>query len=28
LLAFHPDGRLFVGNDNNGVIFWIAQIAQ
>ena len=27
-LAFHPDGRLFVGNDNNGVIFWIAQIAQ
>ena len=27
-LAFHPDGRLFVGNDNNGVIFWIAQINQ
>jgi len=27
-LAFHPDGRLFVGNDNNGVIFWIAQITQ
>jgi glucose/arabinose dehydrogenase len=25
-VAFHPDGRLFVANDNNGVIFWIAPI--
>ncbi|HEY4117263.1 MAG TPA: hypothetical protein VGM56_05385 [Byssovorax sp.] len=23
---FSPDGRLFVGNDGNGVIFWIAPI--
>jgi glucose/arabinose dehydrogenase len=27
-LAFHPDGRLFVANDSNGIIFWIAQMAQ
>jgi glucose/arabinose dehydrogenase len=27
-LAFHPDGRLFVANDNNGIIFWVAQLAQ
>ncbi len=27
-LAFHPDGRLFVANDNNGMIFWVAQMAQ
>jgi glucose/arabinose dehydrogenase len=25
-VAFSPDGRLFVANDNNGVIFWIAPI--
>jgi glucose/arabinose dehydrogenase len=24
-VAFHPDGRLFVANDNNGVIFWIGS---
>jgi glucose/arabinose dehydrogenase len=27
-VAFSSDGRLFVGNDNNGVIFWIAPIAM
>ncbi|HEY3359191.1 MAG TPA: hypothetical protein VGQ83_38435, partial [Polyangia bacterium] len=26
-LAFAPDGRLFVANDYNGVIFWIAPLA-
>jgi glucose/arabinose dehydrogenase len=25
-VAFAPDGRLFVANDNNGVIFWIAPM--
>jgi glucose/arabinose dehydrogenase len=25
-VAFAPDGRLFVGNDNNGDIFWIAPL--
>jgi glucose/arabinose dehydrogenase len=25
-LAFSPDGRLFVANDNSGVIFWIAAM--
>jgi glucose/arabinose dehydrogenase len=25
-VAFAPDGRLFVANDNNGVIFWIAPL--
>ena len=25
-LTFSPDGRLFVANDNNGVILWIAPI--
>jgi glucose/arabinose dehydrogenase len=25
-VAFSPDGRLFVGNDNNGMIFWIAPL--
>jgi glucose/arabinose dehydrogenase len=23
-VAFAPDGRLFLGNDNNGDIIWIA----
>jgi len=23
-IAFAPDGRLFLGNDNSGDIFWIA----
>jgi glucose/arabinose dehydrogenase len=27
-VAFSPDGRLFVGNDNNGVIFWIAPLGM
>ncbi len=27
-VEFHPDGRLFVGNDNTGVIFWIAPIGM
>jgi glucose/arabinose dehydrogenase len=27
-LAFASDGRLFVGNDNTGVIFWIAPIGM
>ena len=26
-LAFAPDGRLFIGNDTNGDIFWIAPVA-
>jgi glucose/arabinose dehydrogenase len=26
-VAFSPDGRLFVANDNSGVIFWIAAMA-
>jgi glucose/arabinose dehydrogenase len=25
-VAFAPDGRLFLGNDNNGDIFWIAPL--
>jgi len=25
-VAFAPDGRLFVANDNNGMIFWIAPM--
>ena len=25
-LAFSGDGRLFVANDNNGIIFWIAPV--
>jgi glucose/arabinose dehydrogenase len=25
-LAFSPDGRLFVGNDNTGDIFWVAPM--
>jgi glucose/arabinose dehydrogenase len=25
-VAFSADGRLFVANDNNGVIFWIAPL--
>ena len=25
-LAFAPDGRLFVGDDQNGVVFWIAPV--
>jgi glucose/arabinose dehydrogenase len=25
-VTFAPDGRLFVGNDNNGDIFWIAPL--
>jgi glucose/arabinose dehydrogenase len=25
-VAFAPDGRLFVGNDTNGEIFWIAPV--
>jgi len=25
-VVFSPDGRLFVANDNNGVIFWIAPL--
>jgi hypothetical protein len=25
-VSFSPDGRLFIANDNNGVIFWIAPI--
>jgi hypothetical protein len=25
-LAFSGDGRLFVANDSNGVIFWIAAM--
>jgi glucose/arabinose dehydrogenase len=25
-VSFSSDGRLFVANDNNGVIFWIAPI--
>jgi glucose/arabinose dehydrogenase len=25
-LAFAPDGRLFVGNDTNGDIFWVAPV--
>lgn len=25
-VEFAPDGRMFVGNDSNGVIFWIAPI--
>ena len=25
-MAFAPDGRLFVANDNNGLIFWIAAM--
>ncbi len=25
-LAFAPDGRLFVANDYNGVVFWIAPV--
>jgi glucose/arabinose dehydrogenase len=27
-VTFSPDGRLFVGDDRNGVIFWIAPIAR
>jgi glucose/arabinose dehydrogenase len=26
-VAFSRDGRLFVANDNNGLIFWIAPMA-
>ena len=25
-VAFAADGRLFLGNDNNGDIFWIAPL--
>jgi glucose/arabinose dehydrogenase len=25
-IAFAPDGRLFIGNDNNGDIFWVAPL--
>ena len=25
-VAFSKDGRLFVANDNNGLIFWIAPM--
>jgi glucose/arabinose dehydrogenase len=25
-VTFAPDGRLFVANDSNGVIFWIAPM--
>ena len=25
-VAFAPDGRLFVANDYNGIIFWIAPV--
>jgi glucose/arabinose dehydrogenase len=27
-VAFSPDGRLFVGNDSSGVIFWIAPLGM
>ena len=27
-VTFSPDGRLFVANDNNGVIFWVAALSQ
>ena len=27
-LTFSPDGRLFVGNDNDGTIFWIAPLGM
>lgn len=25
-VTFSADGRLFVSNDNNGVIFWVAPL--
>jgi hypothetical protein len=25
-IAFSPDGRLFIGNDINGVIVWVAPV--
>jgi len=25
-IAFAPDGRMFVGNDINGLIVWIAPV--
>jgi glucose/arabinose dehydrogenase len=25
-VTFSADGRLFVANDNNGVVFWIAPL--
>jgi glucose/arabinose dehydrogenase len=27
-IAFSDDGRLFVGDDQKGVIFWIAAMTQ
>jgi hypothetical protein len=27
-VTFSADGRLFVANDNNGDIFWIASMTQ
>jgi hypothetical protein len=25
-ITFAPDGRMFLGNDNNGAVIWIAPI--